>query len=257
MGGGPGVSILCYHSLDPGNPRRSATPEGFRSHIGWLRDHCELVPLSVAATGRPGERPRVAITFDDGFADQHRYALPVLGQYEVPATFFLTTGRLESTDDRAPGLARLDAEGPAMDWPMARDLVGAGMEVGAHTHRHPNLAHLDASAVAAEMALSRRILADGLGVDVRSFAYPYGRPRRHHTDATRRLAASEGFERAVAVWFRRVTPATDPYCIPRFAIQGDDLTMLGAKISGRMDIVGRWQASAPSWAIRASAGKHY
>lgn len=254
----PGVAILCYHSIDPTNPRRSATPGLFRDHIGWLREHYDLIPLGDAAEGRvSGTRSKVAITFDDGFADQHEHALPVLTDHDVPATFFLTTGRLDGVDGAHPALRALDAEAQGMGWDQAEELVSSGMDVGAHTHTHPNLALMDASSARREMETSRDLLRDRLGVDVTAFAYPYGRPRRHHSDATRQIASATGFETAVAIWFRRVAPGMDRYCIPRFAIQQDDLKMLEAKIEGRMDVVGRWQAGAPSWAVRAIAGKHY
>jgi peptidoglycan/xylan/chitin deacetylase (PgdA/CDA1 family) len=254
----PGVAILCYHSLDPANPRRSATPQLFSEHIDWLRERYDLVTLADATEGRvSGPRSKVAITFDDGFADQHAHALPVLADLSIPATFFLTTGRLDGIDGSHAGLRSLDAEGPGMSWGQARELVSSGMGVGAHTHTHPNLALLDGARAAVEMETSRDRLRDRLGVDVTSFAYPYGRPRRHHTDATRRIASASGFESAVAIWYRRVVPGMDRFCLPRFAIQQDDLKMLGSKIDGRMDVIGRWQSGAPSWAVRAIAGKHY
>lgn len=255
----PGVSILCYHSLDPNNPRRSATPELFEEHIRWLRLHCDLVPLEGATGGRiEGERQKVAITLDDGFADQHRYALPVLRHHGATATFFITTGRMDpALAGRSPGLRALDEEAPGMTWDQADDLLDEGMEVGAHTHLHPNLATLEDARVLAEMETSRSLITERLGIAVRSFAYPYGRPRRHHTATTHRLARQAGFDRAVSVHFRRVTAEVDPYDIPRFAVQQDDLKMLEAKLLGRLDVVGRWQEAAPLWAVRAVAGKHY
>ena len=55
----------------------------------------------VAALERGGKLPprALAITFDDGYADNHRLALPVLRALGLPATVYVATG---SVSDAAP-----------------------------------------------------------------------------------------------------------------------------------------------------------
>jgi peptidoglycan/xylan/chitin deacetylase (PgdA/CDA1 family) len=75
-------------------------PEHFESHIERLREHTEIVPLhELRGRLRPGRRSTaaVAITFDDGYADNLYAAKPVLDRYEAPATVFLATGYVGST----------------------------------------------------------------------------------------------------------------------------------------------------------------
>ena len=76
------------------------TPAHFREHLDVLRRFHRPVPLTrVLACVRNGEssRGRVAVTFDDGYADVAREAAPALAEYDVPATFFVTTDMIGST----------------------------------------------------------------------------------------------------------------------------------------------------------------
>lgn len=97
--------ILNYHRI--GDPNEtvldrdiiSATPENFRRQMAFLRDNFDVVSLDRLLDhefecAHPGTA--IAITFDDGYADNARTATPVLADYELRATFFVTTGFLDT-----------------------------------------------------------------------------------------------------------------------------------------------------------------
>lgn len=92
--------ILMYHriaesNLDPW--RLCVSPPAFDRQLGWLRQNCRVIPLrQLAAELRSGKRAKrtVAITFDDGYADNLINAAPLLTRHGLPATFFLTTATL-------------------------------------------------------------------------------------------------------------------------------------------------------------------
>jgi peptidoglycan/xylan/chitin deacetylase (PgdA/CDA1 family) len=101
-GGAQGrLSILIFHRVnavrDALAPGEVTTAE-FDALCGWLRQWCEVLPLQLAVAAlREGRLPRraVAITFDDGYRDNHDQALPVLRHHGLHATFFVASGFLD------------------------------------------------------------------------------------------------------------------------------------------------------------------
>lgn len=100
-GGNARLSIFIFHRVlperDPLFPVEVTRSE-FDSICGWLRAWCRVLPLEQAAKAlRDGTLPAgaVSITFDDGYADNHDHALPVLQKHGLTATFFIASGFLD------------------------------------------------------------------------------------------------------------------------------------------------------------------
>ena len=97
--------ILVYHRVaeaqsDPWG--LCVTPANFAAHLEVLREHATPLRLAdlVAAIAAGTAPPRaVAVTFDDGYADNLHAAAPLLGAHGVPATVFLASGGVESGRD--------------------------------------------------------------------------------------------------------------------------------------------------------------
>lgn len=243
----PRVVVLCYHSIHPANTFASATPDQFEQHLAWLRKHCSLIRFArVIEEARCPDpvRPAVAVTFDDGYVDNYDYAFPLLRQYDVPATFFVTAGFLEGDPAVAARFLafRPSQRGPVppLEWSHAREMRRAGMEFGAHTYSHPNLALMKRSAVELELRRSKEILEDRLGEDIRLMAYPFGKSACHFTRDTMRAAENAGYAFAAAIACRPVQIAHSPFAIPRFFVTGDDVEVLREKILGAWDLLGWW-----------------
>ena len=150
------------------------------------------------------------LTFDDGFADFHRAALPLLVRHGFTATVFVTTGW---TADAA---ARSDRGAPdsMLCWSQIRESAAAGIEIGAHTHRHPQLDQLAAGALREELEDSRALLEDGLGQPVTGLAYPFG----YSNTRVRAAAPAAGYEYACAVGNRFAGRQADRFALPRLTI---------------------------------------
>ena len=242
---------LCWHSVHPDLPYASATPESFAAQLDWLGATCDVVPFSRLLAPRPaGARPAVAITFDDGYADNHQHALPLLAQRGMTATFFLTAGFIAR--DRAVldhfQADRAGAPVEPLTWSQARELRAAGMEIGAHTWSHPNLAALPSAAARDELSRSKTAIEEALGEPIASMAYPYGKPGRHFTAETMSLAAEAGYQSAAAVLFRGARERDHRLAVPRFFVNGEDsAATLAAKVAGESSPLTKKRGTAKRW----------
>lgn len=97
----PGGVILLYHRVAevPSDPfKLCVKPCHFAEHLEVLKKHSHPVSLQqlvrAVQDGKPVNRS-VAITFDDGYADNLYNAKPLLERYNIPATVFVATGNLE------------------------------------------------------------------------------------------------------------------------------------------------------------------
>jgi peptidoglycan/xylan/chitin deacetylase (PgdA/CDA1 family) len=93
----PPVVVLIYHrvTLLPSDPHLLAvSPENFRAQMRFLKRDFQLVRFEEDWSDLKG--PAVAVTFDDGYADNALEALPILEEVGIPATFFVSTGNLDT-----------------------------------------------------------------------------------------------------------------------------------------------------------------
>jgi peptidoglycan/xylan/chitin deacetylase (PgdA/CDA1 family) len=75
------------------------TPDNFAQQMSVLRSAGRPTDLAALAAERGAGgsgRPRLAVTFDDGYLDNALSALPVLERYDIPATIFVVSGKLGS-----------------------------------------------------------------------------------------------------------------------------------------------------------------
>lgn len=167
-----------YHSIG-GSDRLAVSPEAFDEQLGRL-----------------GE---AMITFDDGYADLHEVALPLLKKHGRTATVFVTTGWLET---------------PRMlSWSQLAELAAEGITIGGHSHSHPQLDQLPAAELRAELTRNKELLEDRLGLAVPTMAYPYG----YSSARVRKAVRDAGYERAYAV--ANTLRGDDPYALPRLTVR--------------------------------------
>ena len=223
--------VLCHHGVGYANsledPFELRVPEErFRTQIELLLaagfEFVTAAELVARADGGPPPPGLVALSFDDGMADNHSVVLPLVREYGITATVYVITG---SIGGQNPWVAA-EAGGRMMTAGQLRELAAAGVELGAHTVTHPDMSLLDEEACLREMADSRDQLEEVTGVRARTFAYPFCR----YGPAARRAAEAAGFEAAFTCDRRG---SWDPYEFRRSLLRGrDQLSVFVGKVSG-------------------------
>lgn len=102
-----GLTILMYHRVlrypqCPSYPLASLVvpDEAFRCQMQYLAEHCLVLPVTQALARLSQQsrhpRPLVAVTFDDGYDDNFEIAAPILEEFGIRGTFFVTSGFVDS-----------------------------------------------------------------------------------------------------------------------------------------------------------------
>jgi peptidoglycan/xylan/chitin deacetylase (PgdA/CDA1 family) len=154
----------------------------FLQSLGYHTVGVNAIALAMMGKGSLPERP-IAITFDDGWADQYKHAVPLLTRRGMMATFYIPS--------RYPGAP------DTITWDQLKEMAAQGMEFGSHSQTHPHFAKITGEQLWSEIRMSKVELEKMLGVEILTFAYPFG-----ELDPTLRLAklmASAGYFAAVSV----------------------------------------------------------
>jgi peptidoglycan/xylan/chitin deacetylase (PgdA/CDA1 family) len=86
--------VLLYHSINPENPGKpvesihNISPHDFSQHIQDLSPFFSFVSLEVFSSS-PNKTGLAAITFDDGYKNILKNAIPVLEKHQIPGTLFI------------------------------------------------------------------------------------------------------------------------------------------------------------------------
>jgi peptidoglycan/xylan/chitin deacetylase (PgdA/CDA1 family) len=233
------VPILMYHEIaDRAETasRLAVSPEAFAGQLARLHagGFTTLTALDLAMALADGTRPLppkpVVLTFDDGFADFHSTALPLLRRYGFTATVFVTTGWICDA-------AQQDAAGPRpgrmLSWSQIAEAAAAGVEIAAHSHAHPELDQLAAGRLHRELDRSKALLEDRLAAAVPGLAYPFG----YSNAAVRCAARDAGYQYACAVANTTVGQRWDAMALPRLTVRQSTRPEIFDQIAaGRMPI---------------------
>ena len=209
-----GMPWLMYHKLGP-RPRAVRLKGLYVSRPLFERQLSELRAAGFATPvcgpplgeGNPGRR--IAITFDDGFANVFQHGLEPLARHGFRAMIFLVAELIGSSNEWE--MLEGEARQSLMNDTQIKEWLAAGHEIGSHTLTHPFLTRLSLEKAREEIAASKKKLEDRFGRPVRHFCYPYG----DWNPAVRDLVIAAGYETACTTELGVNTQATPPFELKR------------------------------------------
>lgn len=206
----PRMTVLLYHSISDEGDFFAVSPGEFRRQMEYVKQQMDIVPLERAFRHAAGERvlrDSVAIAFDDGYQDFLNTALPILKEFNIPATVFV----LGDSPDRT----QLENDLPLISVDELRALGHEPLVmVGSHALTHKKLTKLSSEDLQHELTESSRLITERVGVAPRYLAYPKGAYNQVVIEATTRA----GHEGGCAVIERGVQAGDNAYALPRIQV---------------------------------------
>lgn len=158
--------ILGFHSVGGGS-WGNISPKQFRDRIEYVDETYEIVDVPTALS--KSDSKQVALTFDDGFKDFTENVVPILHEYDAPATVFVVA---ETLDD--PSFTHM--EGTENGYLSRRDIEmlvdDELVTIGNHTRTHPFLSELSEDELREEIVGAKKRLEELFGIEVTQFSYP-------------------------------------------------------------------------------------
>ena len=216
------VIVLFYHRVaDDRATDWTCTNRTFARQMRWLAARFDMVSLAEAQQRiRSGNncRPSVSITFDDGYAENCRQALPLLIRERIPCTYFVASQYIFNGEPFPHDLALRKRYAPnSLD--QLKELAAAGIEIGAHSRSHADLGKIsDPTRLYDEVVAAGEELQAAIGRPVRYFAFPYGQ-HENLNPAVFQMAYEAGYEAVCSAYGGFNFPGDDAFHLQR--IHGD------------------------------------
>jgi folate-dependent phosphoribosylglycinamide formyltransferase PurN/peptidoglycan/xylan/chitin deacetylase (PgdA/CDA1 family) len=169
--------MILYHHLVSDRPNHlGSSTVYFLRQVNYLLRHYRLVSVSEAVdlVRKGGVKvPTVAITFDDGYADNFINLRAITEETGIPIGYFISTEHLSTGREFAHDQSRDELGFLPNTWEQIETLRRCGYEIGSHTRNHADCGSTDEEFLRSEIIGSAEDIRQRLGT-VTNFSFPFG-----------------------------------------------------------------------------------
>lgn len=153
--------------------------EIFKQQLSQLAQFLTLTnPADALAELHQCEKPKVCLTFDDGFSDTYEVIAPVLDELNVKAVFFVNPAFFDLTESTAhiniSKYLHSSLRKNFLTKAQVLELHQRGHTIGSHTLSHQRLNTDDPELLEREIVDSKSEIEKLVGSSCKLFAYPFG-----------------------------------------------------------------------------------
>jgi len=166
------IPVLMYHSISDESQPISVSIDNFYKQMN-LMVRLGFKSVNLKDIHNEEDKKKFVITFDDGYEDVYKNALPILKKLNLNATCFFVAnqiGRHNIWDSKKSNYKKMQL----MNEEQIYDWIEQGNELGSHSLDHLNLRNLDIQNKTNQIVLSKKVFKEKFNIDVKSFSYPYG-----------------------------------------------------------------------------------
>ena len=255
------VTILAYHEICslPKEIGRlhsyNVTPSAFQKQMEFLHENkykvMRLEELVYCLTEqREMPKKSVVITFDDGYKNDYVKALPILKQYNFPATIFLAADYIGQNEvfpwfnGLCEGDEKVKENWVPLSWAEVKEMSQDGFTFGSHTCSHSNIRTMSRKDFQKEIEESKDIIEGRINKQINLFSYPFSFPkyrRRYESliTETREALLKRGFLGACTTIIGTNSLESDPFSLKRIQIKNtDNLFSFKGKVEGAYNWAG-------------------
>ena len=181
------LPVLMYHRVidnknEIGFYDTYVTKENFEKQMKYLSEN-NYISLTFKDIQNGEYKKRfdknkkyVIITFDDGYKDNLKNALPILKKYNMKIVLFLITSESYNKWDTDVEDREKEKKFNLMSKEEVKELIASNLvEIGGHTTKHLDMPNVDLKKIEEDLKVSNKILEEITGYTPISFAYPWGR----------------------------------------------------------------------------------
>lgn len=204
------VPVLNYHQInDRDENALTVHTDQFEAQMKYLADNgyhvitpAEMIDAWDNGTALP-DKP-VIITFDDGYADNYRYAFPILQKYNLKGTIFLISDYVSTYPNY-------------LTWAQVDEMQESGLiDFESHTLSHEQLDKLSPEETWNQLDNSKKALEWHLQKEINFLAYPCG----SYDEELQQQVKKAGYKGAFTVNFGLADKSENHYILDRVPVFG-------------------------------------